>query len=139
MTTALATYAITLVLFLGIDLVWLMGPGRPIYMAEIGGLLRSQPNLGAALAFYALYAIGLTYFAALPAVKAALPLQALGVGALFGLMAYGTYDLTNLAVMNGFTTRIALIDMAWGCLLSGVASWLSVVLVMYFGNSLSLR
>jgi uncharacterized membrane protein len=137
MTTALVTYVITLILFLGIDLVWLMGPGRPIYMAEIGGLLRNQPNLGAALAFYVLYTIGLTYFAVMPGLKAAMPMQALGLGALFGLMAYATYDLTNLAVINGFTTRIAMIDMAWGCLLSGVVSWLSLKLVMYLGYSLA--
>jgi len=137
MTTALATYAITLVLFLGIDMVWLMGPGRPVYVAEIGGLLRNQPNLGAALAFYVLYAIGLTYFAVMPSLKASMPLQALGTGALFGLMAYATYDLTNLAVMNGFTARIALIDMAWGCLLSGVVSWLSLKLMMFLGYSLA--
>jgi uncharacterized membrane protein len=137
MTTALVTYVITLILFLGIDFVWLMGPGRPIYMAEIGGLLRNQPNLGAALAFYVLYTIGLTYFAVMPSLKAAVPLQALGLGALFGLMAYATYDLTNLAVINGFTTRIAMIDMAWGCLLSGVVSWLSLKLVMYLGYSLA--
>jgi len=133
MTTALAAYAITLVLFLGIDLVWLMGPGRPIYVAEIGGLLRSQPHLGAALAFYFLYTIGLTYFAALPAVRTAAPLQALGVGALFGLMAYATYDLTNLSVMNGFTMRIALIDMAWGSFLSGVVCWLTVKSMVFLG------
>ena len=125
MTTFLAAYAITLILFMGIDLVWLLGPGRPLYMAEIGSLLRSQPNLGAALAFYVLYTSGLTFFAVMPGFKATLPLQALGLGALFGLMAYATYDLTNLAVINGFTTRIAMIDMAWGSVLSGAVAWLA--------------
>jgi len=130
MITFLAAYAITLILFMGIDLVWLMGPGRPIYMAEIGSLLRSQPNLGAALAFYVLYAGGLTYFAVTPGLKAAIPLQALGLGALFGLMAYATYDLTNLAVVNGFSTRIAVIDMAWGSVLSGAVAWLACRVIL---------
>jgi uncharacterized membrane protein len=132
MTTFLAAYAIALILFMGIDLIWLMGPGRPIYMAEIGSLLRSQPNLGAALAFYFLYTSGLTFFAVMPGLKATLPLQALGLGALFGLMAYATYDLTNLAVMNGFTTRIAMIDMAWGSVLSGAVAWLACRLMLAF-------
>jgi uncharacterized membrane protein len=130
MITNLAAYAITLVLFMGIDFVWLTGPGRPIYMAEIGHLLRNQPNLGAALAFYIIYAGGLTYFAVTPGLKAVLPLQALGLGALFGLVAYATYDLTNLAVINGFTSRIAMIDMAWGSVLSGAVSWLACRVIL---------
>ena len=130
MTTTLATYAITLILFMGIDIVWLLGPGRPLYMAEIGSLLRNQPNLGAALAFYLLYTGGLTFFAVMPGIKATMPLQALGLGALFGLMAYATYDLTNLAVINGFTSRIAIVDMAWGCVLSAAVSWLACRVIL---------
>ncbi|MFO1034292.1 MAG: DUF2177 family protein [Hyphomicrobiales bacterium] len=118
----IAAYVCTLLLFVGIDLVWLMGPGRPLYVAEIGSLLRSQPLMGPAFAFYALYAAGLTYFAVWPGVSNGSAVQALGTGALFGLMAYATYDLTNLAVVNGFTTRIALIDMAWGSVLSGLVA-----------------
>ncbi len=123
MTSPIAAYAMTLVLFVAIDLVWLMGPGRPFYVAEIGSLLRGQPNLPAAIAFYVLYAFGLCYFAVMPGFKAGLPWQALVQGALLGLIAYATYDLTNLAVVNGFTTRIALIDMFWGSLLSGAVAW----------------
>ncbi len=136
MTTILIAYAITLVLFLGIDMVWLMGPGRAFYVAEIGGLLRSQPNLWAAVAFYIVYCIGLTFFAVLPGLKTAVPLHALGLGALFGLVAYATYDLTNLAVLNGFTARIALIDMAWGCFLSGAVSWLTLRMTQFLGYTM---
>jgi uncharacterized membrane protein len=128
-------YVICLVVFLAIDMVWLMGPGRPLYVAEIGSLLRAQPNLPAAIAYYLVYALGLTFFAIIPGLKASSPLMALGYGALFGLVAYATYDLTNLAVMNGFTARIAIIDMAWGCLLSGVACWLSLKFLMFLGYS----
>ena len=123
MFTSVIAYALTLVVFVCIDLVWLMGPGRPFYVAEIGGLLRSQPQLSAALFFYALYAIGLTYFAVVPGLRGASALGALGQGTLFGLIAYATYDLTNLSVMNGFTLRIAVIDMVWGAVLSGVSAW----------------
>jgi uncharacterized membrane protein len=132
MTMSLVAYAITLIVFVGIDLVWLLGPGRSLYVAEIGQLLRTQPNIGAAIAFYLLYCVGLTFFAVLPGVKTSLPLHAMGLGALFGLIAYATYDLTNLAVVNGFTLRIALIDMAWGCLLSGVVAWLACKLTLVF-------
>ena len=133
MTTPIITYAATLALFTAIDLVWLLGPGRSFYTSELGSLLRSQPNLTAAIAFYLLYAGGLTFFATLPGIKSAMPLHALGLGALLGLVAYGCYDLTNLSVINGFSLRIALIDMAWGTVLSGVVSWLVCQWVLHLG------
>jgi uncharacterized membrane protein len=123
MSTSLFSYVIALVLFVVIDIAWLTGPGRPLYVAEIGNLLRAQPNLAAAGAFYLLYCVGLTYFGVMPGLSSAAPLVALYHGALFGLMAYATYDLTCLAVLNGFTTKIALIDMAWGSILSGSVAW----------------
>jgi uncharacterized membrane protein len=132
MIISLVAYALSLVILLVIDLFWLMGPGRSFYVSEIGGLLRGQPQLGASIAFYLLYAAGLTYFGVMPSLKASSALLALGQGALFGLMAYATYDLTNLAVLNGFTLRIALIDMAWGIVLSGVTACAASSLLMKF-------
>ena len=43
-------------------------------------------------------------------------------GALFGFVAYATYDLTNLATLEAFTWRLSLIDMAWGTIATGLAS-----------------
>jgi uncharacterized membrane protein len=63
-----------------------------------------------------------------PAFQAQSVPQALIYGALLGLIAYGTYDLTNLAVMKGFTTRIAIIDMIWGTVLTGAVSSLTVLI-----------
>ncbi|MFO1121183.1 MAG: DUF2177 family protein [Hyphomicrobiales bacterium] len=114
------------VILLVIDMIWLTWLGRGFYVSEIGGLLREKPDLGAAGAFYALYVTGLLVFVLRPAWLAGSVSQALIYGALFGLVAYGTYDLTNLAVLKGFTTRIAIIDMVWGAVLSGVSSALAV-------------
>jgi uncharacterized membrane protein len=133
MTTNVLIYAGTLVLFLAIDLIWLLGPGRPVYVAEIGNLLRPTPNFVAAGAFYLIYAVGLTYFGVMSGLAAGLPASALLHGAFFGLMAYATYDLTNLAVTNGFTTKIAMIDMAWGTVLSGVVAWAVCRLALSIG------
>jgi uncharacterized membrane protein len=115
------------VIFLAIDLVWLGWLGRGLYQAEIGPLLRQPFNLPAAGAFYVLYITGLMIMVIWPAFQAQSVLQALLRGALLGLIAYGTYDLTNLAVMKGFTTKIAIIDMAWGTLLTGAVSALTVL------------
>jgi uncharacterized membrane protein len=134
MALNLLAYAVTLIGLVVIDLVWLLGPGRQFYVSEIGGLLRANPNLGAAAIFYLLYALGLTFFAVLPGMRAGSVLAAFGYGAFLGLVAYGTYDLTNLAVANGFTVRIAVIDMVWGTLLSGVVAAAASKLVSSFAN-----
>jgi uncharacterized membrane protein len=123
MNLLLVAYAISLPLFVGIDMLWLLGPGRPIYVSEIGTLMRATPNIPAAMAFYLLYCVGLVYFAVSGALHGGSALPALAQGALFGLVAYATYDLTNLAVISGFTTKIAIMDMAWGSILSGIVAW----------------
>ena len=127
MITILTSYVVTLVFFLGLDFVWLAWIAKPTYAAEMGGLLRQKPNLVAAAAFYLLYAAGLTLFAVNPGLKADSVLQAMALGAALGLVAYGTYDLTNLAVLDGYRMRIALIDIAWGTAASAAISALVVV------------
>jgi uncharacterized membrane protein len=93
----------------------------------MGDLLRDSPNVPAAVAFYALFLAGLVYFAIAPAVDGGTLGDALLKGALFGLVTYATWDLTNLAVLKGFPAAIVPIDMAWGTALgAGVSSvtWL---------------
>ena len=136
MNTTLWAYPLTLLIFVAVDLFWLLGPGRPYYVAELGFLLRTNPNLAAALAFYLIYAAGLVVFAVSGSVQAGSAHQALWQGALFGFMAYATYDLTSLAVINGFTTKIAVIDMVWGSLLSGGVSWLVTKILLAFSVGL---
>lgn len=121
-------WAIAAVIMLAIDMVWLMGIGRGFYVQEIGDLLLEKPNLLPALAFYVLYSIGVTVIVIAPAIEAQSVVRALIYGLLFGLVAYGTYDLTNLAVMKGFTLKIALIDMVWGGLITGFVSAVTVKL-----------
>ena len=116
------------ILFLAIDMVWLLWLGRSLYVTEIGEILRHPPNMAAAAAFYILYITGLMIMVIWPAVQAQSVVQGMLYGALLGLIAYGTYDLTNLAVMKGFTTKIAIIDMVWGAFLTGAVSTLTVLI-----------
>lgn len=127
MTQWIILWIAAAVLFLLIDMIWLLWLGRGFYVSEIGDLLRQPPNFGAAGAFYALYVTGLMIMVIWPAVQAQSVSQGLLYGALLGLIAYGTYDLTNLSVMKGFTTRIAMIDLAWGTVLTGSVAALTVL------------
>jgi uncharacterized membrane protein len=122
MSNILLSYVVALLVLVGIDLVWLGQVAKSLYAAELGTLLRKDPNVVAAGAFYLLYAAGLTLFAVLPGLKTGSALHAVGLGAALGLVAYGTYDLTNLSVINGYTLRIAVIDIAWGVVSSATTA-----------------
>lgn len=112
-------YGGTLAVMLVLDLLWIGVVARGLYQADLGHLLRPQPNLLAAAAFYLLYPLGLVIFSGLTDGNWS---RALLFGALFGFFAYMTYDLTVVAVMRDVPWRIALIDLAWGTAVSGVAS-----------------
>ena len=122
-----AIYASFLVTLIAIDLVWLLGIAKSLYRDQMGDLMASEPKLIAGLAFYLLYALGVCIFVIVPALSKQSWIYALQYGALFGLFCYMTYDLTNLAVIRGFPTQLALIDIAWGSFVtavcSGIAYW----------------
>lgn len=101
-----------------LDFLWLTVVAKKLYAQELGSLLLAKPNMGAALAFYAIYLIGVVAFVIVPALDKGSWLHALGFGALFGLVAYATYDLTNLATLKGFSSKIVAIDLLWGALLT---------------------
>ncbi|MBN8535070.1 MAG: DUF2177 family protein [Rhizobiales bacterium] len=129
MKLALSLAAIAGIVFLVLDMLWLLWLARGIYASEIGAILKPQPNLWAAMAFYLLYLVGVTFFVLVPAAESGSIVRAILLGGLFGLVAYGTYDLTNLATLQGFTARIALIDMTWGTFVTAAVSGISVAAV----------
>jgi uncharacterized membrane protein len=132
MSKQVITYIATLVVFLAIDMAWLGWIARSTYVAEMGDLIRKQPNIVAAVVFYLLYAAGLMFFAISPGLKAGSIMQSVLLGGALGLVAYGTYDLTNLSVVNGFGVKIALIDLAWGTFLSAITSGIIVTAMRKF-------
>lgn len=115
-------YLVAMAVFIAGDLGWLTLMGPRVYRPVIGPLLADKPDLRPAIAFYLLYGIGILVFAIMPAVKVGRPLAALGLGALAGLFAYGAYDLTNQATLRLWSTRLSLIDMAWGACITGLAA-----------------
>lgn len=105
-----------------LDYIWLGFIAKKLYYAEMGKLLLDKPNMGAALAFYLIYVVGVLVFVVNPALAKESWQYALGVGALFGLVAYATYDLTNLATMKDFPLKIVIIDLAWGMFITAAVS-----------------
>ena len=105
-----------------IDAVWLSVVANKFYKSQIGSLLLEKPNMGAAVAFYLIYVLGVVMFVLRPALEAGSWLHALLYGALFGFVAYATYDLTNLATLKGFTLKLVLVDLVWGAVLTAAVS-----------------
>lgn len=120
--TFVKLYAVALPTFLVIDLVWLGVVARPFYQGEMGHLMRAQVNWAAAIAFYLLFVAGIVVLAVWPAVERQSFAHALALGALLGLVTYAAYDLTNLATLEGFSLRVALVDLAWGTVLCAAVS-----------------
>jgi uncharacterized membrane protein len=119
MTRWLLVYAATAAVMVLIDLLWLGVIARPLYQRGIGHLMAAEYRLVPAALFYALYPVGLVVFAVLPQKDL---LHTAMLAGLFGLLAYATYDLTNLATLRDWPLGLSLLDMAWGSGVSAVAA-----------------
>lgn len=115
-----------------LDFLWLRFGARRLYEAEMPNLLLDKPNPGAAAAFYVLYVIGVVWFVLTPALEKGSWTTAAVNGALFGLVAYATYGMTNLAVFKGFSAKAMVIDMAWGTFLTAAAGTCAYFIVRWF-------
>jgi uncharacterized membrane protein len=111
----LKLYFATLVAFLAIDLVWLGLVARTFYRKYLGFLMAPQVNWPAALIFYLVFAV-------LPGLESGSLKTTLLRAALFGLIAYATYDLTNLATLKDWPLVVTVVDLAWGTVLSVAVS-----------------
>ena len=122
MVKYLAAYGVTAIVFLGLDFLWLSRVALDIYRREIGTLLLDKPNLGIASVFYLLFVVGIVILAVAPALTSGNWTTALINGAVLGLVAYGTYDITNLSTLKGWSVSLTAIDMAWGTALTAVSA-----------------
>jgi uncharacterized membrane protein len=117
-------YIATFLIFLGIDIFWLALIAPNFYKKYIGHLLAENPNLIAALAFYLLNIIGIMILAVLPSLNKGTWQTALIFGALYGLLTYATYDLTNLATLKDWPILVTIVDIIWGTVLTATVSTL---------------
>jgi uncharacterized membrane protein len=115
-------YLISFAVFLAIDAVWLFTMSARFYKVQLGDLMRDQPNLPVALLFYVFYVAGVIVLAVMPGVEADSAIKAAAYGALLGFVAYGTYDITNLATVRGWPVIVTAVDMAWGSALTATIS-----------------
>lgn len=124
------TYIAGLIAFLVIDFIWLKYIALSFYREQIGHLMLDKPNLGIALLFYLFYVVGVVVLAVNPALEKGQWMTAALYGGLLGFVAYGTYDITNLATLKSWPPIVAVVDMIWGTVLTA-----SVATIAYFATT----
>lgn len=122
MSMFIKLYSIALPVFLAIDMLWLGLVAKSFYRNQIGFLMKSEINWTAAIIFYLLFIVGLVVFVITPAIEKNSWRHALFFGALFGLITYATYDLTNLATLKDWPLLVTVVDLAWGATLAACVS-----------------
>ena len=120
-------FFIALPVFFAIDMVWLGVIAKNFYRTQIGAFLRPDVNWIAAIVFYLIFIAGLVVFVIAQSMQKDSWVHALLYGALFGLVCYATYDLTNLAVAKDWPLLVTIVDLLWGAVLAA-----SVSVVTYF-------
>ncbi len=115
---------------LALDGLWLMVVAKPFYAKHLGFLMTDKPVWAAAVIFYVLYAIGVGFFVLAPALLGTLPWWQVALrAAWFGLIAYGTYDLTNHATIANWPMIVTVVDMAWGAFVTAAAATVAYVII----------
>ena len=117
------TFFIALLFFLIIDVFWIYFVATPMYKQEIASLM--ELKVPPALLFYVIFLLGLIFFVVNPNQNNTL-VNVFLIGAFFGLVTYGTYDLTIYASMNIFSLKLVVADILWGMFLSGAVATLTV-------------
>ena len=130
------TYLVTLVAFLAVDAVWLSQVMRPLFEREVGHLLRENIQFAPAIGFYAIYIVGVLFFATAPGLKpGGGVVQTAALGAFLGFLCYGTYEATNMTTLKGWTWTMVIGDTAWGVALTAFAAVVGLFAARAFGLS----
>lgn len=119
---AIALYAVCTAVFFALDSVWISLASPRLYRPLLGDLLAPRPRLAVGAAFYLAYVVGIIALAVVPGLREASLAGALWRGALFGLLAYATYDLTNLSTVRDWPWRVSVADMLWGTVVTSVVT-----------------
>ena len=115
-------YAATAAVFLALDAIWLTTMAERLYRPALGRLMLERFELAPAIAFYGIYLVGVVAFAVAPGLETRRWTTSFGLGALLGLIAYATYDLTNQATLRDWPWRVTIADLCWGTLVTAAAA-----------------
>ena len=120
--TLITSFIFVSIIFLIIDVIWLSITVKSLYRPALGDLLNDKPVMWAAALFYIIYTVSLAIIILQPAIANDSIFQAFWTGIIFGVVTYGTYNLTNMATIKDWSPMIVFVDMFWGGFLTGFSS-----------------
>jgi len=127
------SYFVAALSMIVIDFIWLTLMMKPFYQKQIGHLMTTAPVMLPVILFYAIFILGLIVLVVSPALSGNFSyLKLFLYGALFGLVAYGTYDLTNHATMKNWPAIVTIVDLIWGTLLTGTVAVIAKFITKFF-------
>lgn len=121
-------YISTVIVFLGIDAVFLKTVMRPLFETRLGDWLLDDFRIGPAAVFYLAYIGGLLFFVSWPSFETGSIYSLFIKGAVLGMMAYGTYEFTNYATLTRWDPTMVMVDVIWGAVLTGTSATVGVLL-----------
>ena len=127
-------FFISIACFALIDAIWLGTIAQPFYQAHLGDMLRAETKMVPAVLFYLIYLIGLNVFVIHPNTDHSKG-RSFAMGGFFGACCYATFDLTSLAVFDGFPTIVAVVDIIWGGILSGSIAYGTITVDRLFNKN----
>lgn len=135
MKTLLFAYAGTAISLFIADAIWLGLVARTFYRDQLGSLMLPSPNFAIAAVFYIFFAVAVVVLAVMPGLKSGSLAAAVGYGAVLGLAAYGTYDITNLATLKGWPVTMSIVDMTWGTFVTALSAGCGFLVARYFSGT----
>lgn len=133
MKAVLIAYFAAGVVFLIVDAIWLTMMADTLYRPLLGERLETQFRLTPAIFFYLIYVGGIVFFAVLPALENGGLGKAALNGAVLGLVAYATYNLTNQATLRDWPLAVTLADIPWGAFVTAVGASAGFLAASRFG------
>lgn len=121
-----------------LETIWFSVVVEKLYRPELGDLLSDEVRIVPALLFYALYPVAVVILAVRPFDASKDAFASFGRGIVLGLAAYGAYELTNLATLEGWSELVTVVDLGWGCILTSVSACLGTAVTnRFFENSVT--
>lgn len=120
-----------------LDGLWLGVIAREFYRSQMVAVAAENFNLVPAAIFYFSYPLGVLFVALTPPAQGWA--EALGRSALLGLVAYGVYDLTNMATLKAWPLKLALTDIAWGTFITAMAGLAAYSAMVWAAGSANSR
>ena len=132
---AVKSFVVALGVMAVFDGIWLGLVAQKFYKKYIGFIMTDNTAWWAAILFYFIYTVAVTFFVVYPGWKGNKSLlEIAGYGALFGFAAYATYDLTNQATLKNWPITVTFVDLLWGTVLTASVSVLSVIILRAIGK-----